>query len=77
MTAIVCTAVEPVGIVKSAAAQPQDVRKSFEVEIERCPAPATEVQRYALVARSERCSYVFAAVPSKTTSALRKIGSTR
>src|SRR6476619_6548866 len=44
-------ALEPAGIVESAAAQSQDFRKTFKVQAKRRPAPAAEVERHALAAR--------------------------
>src|SRR5262245_25185334 len=44
-------AVEPVGIIKSAATHTQDVRKALELEADRSGAPGAEVQGDTLAAR--------------------------
>jgi len=44
-------ALEPVGIIERAAAQPKDIWKAFEVQANSRPAPAAEVERHAFVAR--------------------------
>jgi hypothetical protein len=70
-------ALEPIGIVKGAAAQPEDIREPLKGEHTVVPhlPQKLSVTRFKLV--SDRRSYALAGVPWKMTSRVREIGSAR